>query len=817
MTHQIDSILAKLTLADKVDLLSGKGLWRTAAFAEHAISGMVMTDGTYGVRYSAEQIDQGQNWAFDDFIEIINQSATEALLNNVEPLLPVAKESGGSEGLFGRTKPATCFPNGSALACSWDRDLIYQMGIALGKECKALNVDLILGPGINIRRTPLAGRGYEYYSEDPILSSEMAIALIQGIQAEGVGACLKHFACNNSEYRRTEMNSVVNHRALHEIYFLAFKRTIRRAKPWAIMSSYNRLNGEQVNESHWLLTQVLRDTFGFDGVVISDWYGIKNRVAALRAGNDLDMPEIAQNKQELTMAVEKGELDESLVDLSCHRVLSLLDKAGKLGDPTSQTPSGALIDFFKQHQLAVEIAAASLVLLKNENQILPITPDKYKKIAVIGKWAHEPVIQGSGSATTTPYYIDRPLDELMDFGADRFEIHYAVGAPLDYTQDEDALRQATELAQLADIALIFVNTAIGEDGEDGDRHDLNLLPTHQKLIEQIASVQSNCVVIMANSDAVVMPWLKKVSAVIETFFAGQGVGGALAKILLGEINPSGKLTVTVPNRLEETPSYLYYPGEARDHYYSEGIFVGYRYYDKREMSPCFPFGFGLSYSQFEYISLKLSSYSLTLTEQKTSNLDTILDKPVVELWVEVTNLGPYDGHEVVQVYLAWPKHRFENYPREKKSLKTFAKSFIPNQQTITVKLTLTSEDFSYYHTTLDRFVIDSGEYQILVGASSQDIHLEASVVVNAPPYIVPLDIDCSLVKLMEQKALFDNVIQLVASHTDKTPSWIQAKFESIAPNLFCGLYITLTEFFQIKIDPNELKIALGNHIGNIDA
>ncbi|SES92507.1 beta-glucosidase [Thorsellia anophelis] len=816
MTTHINSILAALTLEQKIELISGNGLWRTACIEQHGINSIVMTDGTYGVRYSTEQIEQGHNWAFDDFIEVINQSAHDMNLLSAEPSLPGEVLAGGSEGLFGRTKPATCFPNGSALACSWDRALIHQMGLALGKECKALKVDLLLGPGINIRRTPLAGRGYEYYSEDPIVSSEMAIAMIEGIQKEGVGACLKHFACNNSEYRRTEMNSVVNLRALYEIYLLAFKRTIQRAKPWAVMSSYNRLNGEQVNESKWLLTNVLRSQFGFDGLVISDWYGIKNRVAALRAGNDLDMPEIKQNKQQLIEAFARGEFHEYELNQACRRMLLLLEKAGKLGQqPTDNYPDK--IDFFKHHQLAIDIAAASIVLLKNDKQILPITPEKYTKIAVIGKWAHEPVIQGSGSATTTPYYVDRPLDELMDLGADLFEIRYAIGAPLDYVEDENAIPQAIEIAAAADIALIFVNTAIGEDGEDGDRSDLDLLPTHQKLIEHISNVQKNCVVIMANSDAVVMPWLDKVSGVVETFFGGQGVGGALAKILLGVCNPCGKLTITVPNRLEETPSFLYYPGEAREHYYSEGIFVGYRYYDKRDMQPCFPFGFGLSYSEFMYSNLRLSTSVIKckgLIEWRPSVSNNDL---LVEVSLDVKNLGPFDGHEIVQLYLAWPVSRFENYPRERKSLKTFAKCFIANQETTTIQLQLTLEDFSYYHTSLDKFVIDSGEYHVLIGASSRDIQLEASIIVQAEPYIIPLEIDCSLVKLMEQPMLFENVVKLVETHTGKPSSWIKEKFESIAPNLFCGLYITLTEFFQIRIDPNELKIALGNTLGEVDA
>ena len=660
MSNDFNTTLAAMSAEEKVALLTGSGLWRTASLPQHGIEDIIMTDGTYGVRYSSAQIDGREKWSMDDFISVITQTADQASVEE-----PAAK--GGSEALFSTSLPATCFPNGSSLACSWDVELVHQMGQALGRECQQMGVGILLGPGINIRRTPLAGRGYEYYAEDPVVSGDIAAALINGLQQEGVGASLKHFAANNSEFRRTEMDSIIEERALREIYLAGFQRAIAKSRPWTVMSSYNRLNGVQTSQDPFLLTQVLRDEWGYDGLVMSDWYGIKDRPASLMAGNDLAMPETRRDKQTLLAAIEAEEMPMAVVDRACLRMLELLDKVQRHRRPQTRA------DFTAHHALAQRLAGESIVLLKNEEALLPLRSEKTPRIAVLGKPAQEPVIQGSGCATTVPYLLDRPLDEIFDLAGDDFSVTWAVGAPDDLRDDEQALAQACSVAQEADVAVLFVSTAVGEDGENGDRQ--------------------------ANSDAVVMPWLGECKALLETFFAGQGMGRAVAEILFGKRNPCGKLTVTVPNSLEETPAWLHYPGENLRHYYGEGLFVGYRYYDKRRLTPQFPFGFGLSYTRFAYDNIALSASRLGADETLTVSFD-------------LTNCGEYAGKEIVQLYVSAPKGE---QIREVQSLKAFSKVALAAGESRRVSLQLPIAELACYHPGLGDWMVTPGIWQIRVG------------------------------------------------------------------------------------------------------
>lgn len=689
---ELDALVAQMTTEEKIALVSGSGLWRTAANYRLNIPEVLMTDGTYGVRYSIEQIDgaQDSDSQLASFLSVVN-----------------ADLSRGVEGAFGSTRPATCFPNGSSFACSWDVDLARELGEALAAECQAFGVNMLLGPGINIRRTPLAGRSYEYYSEDPVLTGEIAAAVINGLQDNGVGASLKHFACNNSEVQRTTMSSEVEERALREIYLAGFERAIRKSNPWTVMSSYNRLNGVQAAENHWLLTEVLRDDWGYDGVVVSDWHGIKDRPASMNAGNDLDMPESGARKQELLAAVEAGDVAMATLDLSCLRILKLVRIARNGIKPN------ATVDFHKHHQLSQRMAAESIVLLKNEDKLLPINTEKVRKIAVIGLAATEPVIQGSGCATTRPTEVDVPLDEIRRLAGG--------GASVSFHGFGDfAAGSATEQAALsavdaADIVLFFGNTEVGYDGEGSDRTHLDLHDGQDELIAVLSKRNNKFAVVLATPDAVAMPWIDQTPAVLSAFFAGQGAGRAVAEVLFGKQNPCGKLTVTFPAKLEDTPGFLTYPGENNRHVYSEGIHVGYRSYDKRKLKPLFPFGFGLSFATFEYANIEVDAARIDASSTVTVSFD-------------VTNTGDVAGKEIAQLYSRAHEPRLLRPLRE---LKGFAKVSLEPGETKRVEISVEARDLCYYDTDYRQWLLDAGKLTFDVGASSRDIRLEATVDVEA--------------------------------------------------------------------------------------
>lgn len=691
-------LVGQMTLEEKVAMVSGYGLWRTAANYRLNIPEVLMTDGTYGVRYSIEQIDGSQD----------SDSQLAAFLGVVN-----ADLSRGVEGAFGSTRPATCFPNGSSFACSWDVDLAHELGEALAAECQAFGVNILLGPGINIRRTPLAGRSYEYYSEDPVVTGEIAAAVINGLQQNGVGASLKHFACNNSEVQRTTMSSVVEERALREIYLAGFERAIRKSDPWTVMSSYNRLNDVQAAENRWLLTEVLRDEWGYDGVVVSDWHGIKDRPASLNAGNDLDMPESEARKQELLEAVEAGRVPMDVLNHSCLRMLKLVRTARNHIQPN------ATADYKKHHMLSQRMAAESIVLLKNEGNLLPLDGVKLRRIAVVGAAASEPVIQGSGCATTRPTEVDIPLNEIGLMAPGAIINFHAVS---DFDAGGACEQAALADVDSADIVLFFGNTEVGYDGEGSDRTHLNLHDGQDDLIEHLSQRNSRFVVILATPDAVVMPWVGRTAAVLAAFFGGQGAGHALAAVLFGKQNPSGKLTVTFPMQLEDTPGFLTYPGENNRHIYSEGIHVGYRSYDKRKLAPLFPFGFGLSYTTFEYSNVEVD----TTTIDASSTFKVSFD---------VKNTGRVAGKEIAQIYARPHNPRLIRPIRE---LKGFAKVDLQPSQTRRVTVILEARDLRYYDPDHRQWLLDAGKLTIEVGASSRDIRLEATLDVKAPA--LPLSI-----------------------------------------------------------------------------
>ncbi|WP_426034697.1 beta-glucosidase [Cypionkella sp. TWP1-2-1b2] len=657
---------ADLTTAEKITLLHGRGLWRSQPIPHANIPSIIMTDGAYGLRYSTTQIDAGAD-------------ATDTLAQ----LLNIAKD-----GMFGTTLPATCFPNANLSACSWDTDLAYQMGTALASECKAAGVHLLLGPGINLRRTPLAGRAFEYYSEDPILSADLAAAMINGLQDHGVGASLKHFACNNSEIDRTNVSSDVSERALREIYLYAFERAIARCNPWTVMSAYNPLNGTQCAENPWLLTQVLREDWGYGGLVISDWHAIKDRPAALLAGTDLDMPESPRRRAALRQAIANGTVSLASLDQSTARMLQFLNRV-KFAKPAPANDPNA------HHQLAQNIATESLVLLQNDGT-LPL-PKANFRLLIIGEGATNPTIQGSGSASTPPTRVDIPLDEI------RARLATTIHLPFTAT--------TVEIATLTpDAILILASHHSGAEGEGADRQSLQLAPGQDVLIASLA--QSHRIIVAITSpDAVEMPWANDAAAILACFYPGQGGGAAIARVLFGETNPCGKLTTTFPQKLSDIPGHLSYPPEALHHAYSEGIFVGYRGYDAREIIPLFAFGHGLSYTKFRYDSLTLSADHIT-------PIGSIIAR------ITLTNIGDRAGKEIVQLYI---RPLNSSLRRPLRELKAFGKIALNPGDTATLTLTLTPRDFSHFDPTEGRFVLRGDAFLVEAAASSRDIRLTAEV------------------------------------------------------------------------------------------
>ncbi|WP_369789662.1 glycoside hydrolase family 3 C-terminal domain-containing protein [Rouxiella sp. WC2420] len=683
------SMSETMTPQEQASLLSGHRMWKTEKIDRLGVPHIVMTDGTYGVRYSIQQIEQDEKGGqdFAAFLNVVNQRAKDV------------------EIAWGTMKPATCFPNGSSFACSWDVELALTLGTALGQECQNLGVHLLLGPGINIRRTPLGGRSYEYYSEDPVISGDIAAGVINGLQQQGVGASLKHFACNNSEVERTTMDSIVDERALREIYLRGFERAVRQSQPWTVMSSYNRLNGVHTAENRWLLTDVLRNDWGFTGVVVADWHGIKERPESLLAGNDLDMPESESRKAQLLAALEDGRVDRKIAEQSCRRILSLVQKAKAAERRDTQ------VDYNQHHQLARSMVAESIVLLKNDRKLLPLEAESCSRLLVIGEGATVPVIQGSGCATTVPTQVDIPLDEMNKLAADQMNVRWIQGTSELESLRDALIEEACAAAAEADKIVIFASTENGYDGEGSDRTTLALAPGHDRLISAVAAVNPNVIVVLANPDAVVMPWLDEVGAVVETFFAGQAMGGGLADVLFGKANPSGKLTVTFPKRLQDTPTWLSYPGENGKHYYSEGIFVGYRWYDSREIEPLFPFGFGLSYSEFTYSDIELDKQTLRAGE-------------TVAVSFTLTNSGTCSGKEVCQLYSRYHQPRLA---RPHQELKGFCKVELAAGESRRITLQLPADDLRYYDTGRGEWILDHDLITLCVGTHSRSLPLQATL------------------------------------------------------------------------------------------
>lgn len=663
--QEIDALVRQMTLEEKASLCSGATAWTTKAIERLGIPSITVSDGPHGLRRPAREDELG-----------------------------------------GASIPATCFPTASALACSWDRDLVREVGRALGAEARALGVHVLLAPGINMKRTPLCGRNFEYFSEDPYLAGELAAAYVEGVQSAGVGTCVKHFAANNQETDRMTVSAEVSERALREIYLAAFRRVVQKARPWSIMCSYNRINGIYASQHRWLLTEVLRDEWGFDGVVFSDWGAVDDRVAGLAAGLDLEMPGPSPaNDARIVEAVRSGRLDEAVLDRAVTRILRLLRRATEAAGPSGPP------DFEAHHRLARRAAASCMVLLKNDGGVLPLEPGRVASVALLGRMAVAPSFQGGGSSRVNPRRVDSALEQWQK-AAPEMAVSYHQGYRDDGAPDPELLRSAVEAARRADAAVVFVGLPDGVESEGYDRPDMELPPGHVALIRAVAEAQPRTAVVLHNGAPVTLAgWVERVPAVLLAGLAGQASGGAVVDVLLGRVNPSGKLAETYPRRLEDTPAFLNFPGEARRVVYGEGLFIGYRYYDTRGVEPMFPFGHGLSYTTFAYGPVALSRAQMRPGE-------------TLQVSLTVTNAGSRDGREVVQLYV---RPRQARLARPVKELKGFASVTLAPGETKAVTFELTVEDFAYYDPAAGGWVAEPGVYDILVGASSRDIRGQASV------------------------------------------------------------------------------------------
>lgn len=662
-TQNVKQLVSQMTLEEKAAICAGANAWQTVPVERLGIPSIWVSDGPHGVRRAAD--------------------ADQVISDNV---------------------PATCFPTASALAATWDRALIHELGQALGEECIALSVDLLLGPGVNIKRSPLCGRNFEYFSEDPFLAGELAASLIKGVQSKGVGTSLKHFAANNQESERFTINAEVDERTLREIYLAAFERAVKQAQPWSVMCAYNLLNGTLCAEHRWLLTDILKDEWGHEGFVVSDWGAVQDLVASLRAGLALEMPGPQPgNVQAVIDAVNAGTLDEAQLDEMVRQLLTIVLRA-------QETPKGGTeLEVDGHHALARRIAAETMVLLKNEGELLPLR--HVNKIAVIGVTAKQAHYQGGGSAHVTPTRIDVPFDELAALAGDA-ELTYAPGYKMEEGFDQALIDEAVALARAAEIALLYIGLPTYKESEGYDRPDIDLTPQQVALIKAVVAVQPKTVVILNNGSAVAMrEWIDEVPVVLEAWLMGQAGGGAIADILFGNVNPSGKLAETFPLKLSDTPAHINFPGEAGRVRYGEGFFVGYRYYDEKGAPVLFPFGYGLSYTRFAYGNLTVSAETFKDVDGLTVSLD-------------VTNTGDVAGKEIVQVYV---HDHAAKVRRPQKELKGFVKVALEPGETKTVSVTLDSRAFAYWDPRHKSWISESGKFDILVGSSSADIRLTTCV------------------------------------------------------------------------------------------
>ncbi|MFA9462963.1 MAG: glycoside hydrolase family 3 C-terminal domain-containing protein [Velocimicrobium sp.] len=650
---QWNELIGKMTLEEKASLLSGKDMWETKTIKRLSVPSVVLSDGPHGVR---RQMGAGDHLGLNESL------------------------------------PATCFPTAATVANSWDEKLGEAVGACIGEEALVQNVGVLLGPGMNMKRSPLCGRNFEYFSEDPYLCGKMAASYVRGIQKNGISACPKHFAVNNQELRRMSSDSILDERTLREIYLTAFEIVVKEAKPRSIMSSYNQVNGVYASENEKLLQDILVDEWGFDGFVVTDWGGSNQHVESVRAGNHLEMPSTGgDSDRELVEAVRNKALSEELLDQRVEELLKIIYEI----QPVFEDNKNKTFDKEKHHQMARKAAEESIVLLKNEDQLLPLS--KGKTVALIGDFAKTPRYQGAGSSIVNCTKIDNTLDLITDCGFTLagFEPGYCRDRKVNLTLQEAAV----SLAQRADVVLLYIGLDEISESEGLDRTHMRIPENQIVLLSELAKVNKNIVAVISAGSAIEMPWVDQCKAVVHAYLGGQAGAQAALRVLTGEICPSGKLAETLPKKYEDTPVYHYFPGKEYNAEYREGLFIGYRYYDTAKVPVQFPFGFGLSYTTFEYSNLTVSEREATFT---------------------LVNTGKVNGAEVAQLYI---RAKNSDVFRPVKELKGFTKVFLKAGEEKRIQIALDDKAFRYFNAGSNQWEVEEGDYEILLGASSADIRL----------------------------------------------------------------------------------------------
>ena len=671
--QKLKELIGQMTLEEKAGLCSGADFWHTKGVERLGIPAVMVSDGPHGLR---KQDDKADHLGVNERIK------------------------------------AVCFPAGCATASSFSRETVEFLGESIGEECQAEGVSTVLGPAMNIKRSPLCGRNFEYYSEDPFLSTEIAGAFVHGVQSRNVGTSPKHFMANNQEYHRMTSSSEMDERTMREIYLASFEGMVKKEKPWTIMNSYNRLNGTYLCENKEILTDILRDEWGFDGYVMTDWGAMNDRVSALKAGCELEMPASSGiTDAEIVAAVKDGTLAEEVLDQACERILNIVYRFEENRDKE------AVFDYEKDHESARKIEEECIVLLKNEEDILPLK--KETKAVFIGKYAEAPRFQGGGSSHINTFKVESAVEAVNAWEEGVKPVYVKGFDDAEDETDEALLKEAVEAAKNADTAVIFAGLPDSFESEGYDRKHMRMPDCQNRLIEAVSEVQPNTVVVLHNGSPVEMPWIDRVKGVVEAYLGGQAVGGAVVNVLYGKVNPSGRLAETFPLRLEDTPCYLTYGGEYDKSVYSEGVFTGYRYYASKDMKVLFPFGYGLSYTTFEYSNLVLDQKEIKESGKLTVSVD-------------VTNAGSCAGKEVVQLYVSAKESKMKRPVRE---LRGFDKIALEPGETKTVSFTLDKRAFAYWSVQIHDWHVESGDYEIQIGKSAQEIILKDSVQVESETVI----------------------------------------------------------------------------------